>query len=97
MKVCEGRGPHIGVCADMGTAHYLVALFKKSISPLVYPMVLFILSCLVSFSTGSSWSTMAIILPNSVVLAFLLGDGSRQITGQILSVDGGWSVVEAAP
>ena len=28
---------------------------------------------------------------------FLLGDGARQITGQVLAVDGGWSVTEAAP
>ncbi|MEA3502994.1 MAG: SDR family oxidoreductase [Actinomycetota bacterium] len=28
---------------------------------------------------------------------FLLSDRSRQITGQVLAVDGGWSVVEAAP
>lgn len=62
-----------GVCRDMGTAHYLVALFRNNLSPLLYPIILFVLSCLVSFSTGSSWSTMAIILPNSVVLAYLLG------------------------
>jgi NAD(P)-dependent dehydrogenase (short-subunit alcohol dehydrogenase family) len=29
--------------------------------------------------------------------AFLLSDRSRQITGQVLAVDGGWGVVEAAP
>ncbi|MBM3320667.1 MAG: Na+/H+ antiporter NhaC family protein [Candidatus Eisenbacteria bacterium] len=63
-----------GVCRDMGTAHYLVALFRRSLLPELYPMVLFVLSCLVSFSTGSSWSTMAIILPNSVALAYLLGE-----------------------
>ncbi len=62
-----------GVCNDMGTAYYLVALFKQAISPLAYPIVLFAVSCLVSFSTGSSWSTMAIILPNAVILAHLLG------------------------
>lgn len=65
-----------GVCSDLGTAHYLVALFRETLSPVIYPFILFILSCLVSFSTGSSWSTMAIILPNSVVLAFLLGETS---------------------
>lgn len=65
-----------GVCRDMGTAYYLVALFKQSISPNVYPIVLFLVSCLVSFSTGSSWSTMAIILPNAVLLAHLLGADS---------------------
>ncbi len=65
-----------GVCSDLGTAHYLVALFRETLSPVIYPFILFTLSCLVSFSTGSSWSTMAIILPNSVVLAFLLGDAS---------------------
>ncbi|MBN1825246.1 MAG: Na+/H+ antiporter NhaC family protein [Candidatus Eisenbacteria bacterium] len=65
-----------GVCRDIGTAHYLVALFHRSLSPHFYPIILFILSCLVSFSTGSSWSTMAIILPNSVTLAWILGDAS---------------------
>lgn len=29
--------------------------------------------------------------------SFLLSDQSRQITGQVLAVDGGWSVIEAAP
>ncbi len=62
------------VCADLGTAHVLIALFKGVISPYILPITLFLLACLVSFSTGSSWSTMAIILPNTVQLAFAIGE-----------------------
>lgn len=29
--------------------------------------------------------------------AYLLGDGSRRVTGQVLAVDGGWSVTESSP
>ncbi len=29
--------------------------------------------------------------------AYLLGDGSKRVTGQVLAVDGGWSVTESSP
>jgi len=61
------------VCADLGTAHYLIALLSGRIPPLVFPAGLFLVSCLVSFSTGSSWSTMSIVLPNTVFLAHAVG------------------------
>ncbi len=64
-----------GVCADLGTAHVLVALFKSSLPPFLLPLILFFLACAVSFSTGSSWSTMAILLPNTVILAHTMGAG----------------------
>ncbi len=76
------------VCADLGTAHVLIAMFKGNLSPYALPIVLFLLSCAVSFSTGSSWSTMAIILPNTVMLAYAVGEsfpaGPLQLT--ILSI-----------
>jgi Na+/H+ antiporter NhaC len=62
------------VCGDLGTAHVLIALVKGNISPYLLPIMLFLLSCAVSFSTGSSWSTMAIILPNTVLLAYTVGE-----------------------
>jgi Na+/H+ antiporter NhaC len=67
-----------GVCSDLGTAHVLVAMFKGSLPPFLLPLILFFLACAVSFSTGSSWSTMAILLPNTVILAYTMGaDFSR--------------------
>jgi Na+/H+ antiporter NhaC len=63
-----------GVCSDIGTAHYLIALFKGVIPPLIFPIILFLTACLVSFCTGSSWSTMSILLPNTVLFAVKMGE-----------------------
>jgi len=62
-----------GVTSDLGTAHVLVALFERSMPPFLLPILLFLISCAISFATGTSWGTMAIVLPNTVVLAYTLG------------------------
>ncbi len=61
------------VCADLATADYLVALLSGALPPVLLPLLLFLVGCAVSFATGSSWSTMAILLPNVVGLASALG------------------------
>jgi len=66
-----------GVCSDIGTAHYLIALFKGVLPPLLFPTILFMTACVVSFSTGSSWSTMSILLPNTVIFAVKMGEISE--------------------
>ena len=62
------------VCADLKTADYLVALLSGSVGPTMLPVLLFVAACLVAFATGSSWSTMSILLPNVVALAATVGD-----------------------
>jgi Na+/H+ antiporter NhaC len=61
------------VCADLGTADYLIALLADALRPGLLPVLLFVAAALVSFATGSSWSTMSILLPNAVPLAAALG------------------------
>ncbi len=61
------------VCRDLHTADYLVALFSGGVEPVLFPSLLFVVSGLVAFATGSSWSTMAILLPNVVALAASVG------------------------
>jgi Na+/H+ antiporter NhaC len=61
------------VCRELGTAQYLTVLLGTSMNPLVLPAVLFFLAGAVAFSTGSSWSTMSIILPLVVGLSYELG------------------------
>ncbi len=59
-------------CGDLGTADYL-SVMLGDVNPLVLPVALFMLSALVAFSTGSSWSTMTILLPLVVALSYSLG------------------------
>jgi Na+/H+ antiporter NhaC len=62
------------VCVDVGTAPYLTVLLTDALNPLLLPCILFVLSGVVAFATGSSWSTMTILLPLVVGLAFGLGN-----------------------
>jgi Na+/H+ antiporter NhaC len=64
------------VCKRMGTADYLVALLSGSVTATMLPVLLFVAACIVAFATGSSWSTMAILLPNVVALAASVGDAA---------------------
>jgi Na+/H+ antiporter NhaC len=64
------------VCADLKTADYLVALLSGSVGPTMLPVLLFVAACMVAFATGSSWSTMSILLPNVVALAASVGDAA---------------------
>lgn len=61
------------ICGDVGTAHFLTAAFGNAFSPWLLPALLFLISSLVAFSTGTSYGTMAILLPNVVVLSHTMG------------------------
>jgi Na+/H+ antiporter NhaC len=65
------------VCRDLATADYLVALLSGWLPPALLPLLLFAVASAVSFATGSSWSTMSILLPNVVALAASLGEQTQ--------------------
>jgi Na+/H+ antiporter NhaC len=65
------------VCRDLATADYLVALLSGWFPPVLLPLLLFATASAVSFATGSSWSTMSILLPNVVGLAAALGEQTQ--------------------
>ncbi len=51
---------------ELHTADFLTEIMRDSISPYFVPPIIFILAALISFSTGSSWSTMAILYPIAI-------------------------------
>lgn len=51
------------VTDEMHTAEYLTGVIGDAIPPWLIPALTFILAGFVAFSTGSSWSTMALVYP----------------------------------
>jgi len=51
------------VCDGLGTATYLIEISSDILSARLLPVVVFVLAAAVSFATGTSWGTMAILMP----------------------------------
>ncbi|SHK58237.1 Na+/H+ antiporter NhaC family protein [Paramaledivibacter caminithermalis] len=69
------------ICKDLGTAKYLVGILEGKVAAGIIPMAVFILGCIIAFSTGTSWGTTAILMPIAVPLVYQLSGGD---TGTIL-------------
>ncbi|MGB5813007.1 MAG: Na+/H+ antiporter NhaC family protein, partial [Polyangiales bacterium] len=68
-----------GVCRDLHTADFLIGAIGGWLTPVWVPAVVFVLAALVSFATGTSWGTMAILFPLVVPLAHELAPGNEGI------------------
>ncbi len=67
----------------LGTAGYLSAALVKLISPAIFTAVAFLFTCLISFSTGSSAGTIAIMMPILLPMAMALNVHIPMIVGAI--------------
>jgi Na+/H+ antiporter NhaC len=76
------------VCDDLGADRFLVAALGDSVPPLVVPLVVFLLAAVVAFSTGTSWGTMAILIPVAVPLSFHVGGAALTFVTMAAVLDG---------
>ncbi len=60
------------VCDSLGTGLFVARMAKASLPPAVIPAVIFLASCFISFSTGTSWGTFAIMIPIAVPMINLI-------------------------
>ena len=60
---------------DMGTANYIVSLSESFLTLAMLPAIIFIISAIMAFATGSSWGTFAICMPIALPLAFTFTGG----------------------
>ncbi len=72
------------VCGELHTAPYLVEVCRDALSARLLPAVTFLLAAAVSFATGTSWGTMAILMPLVYPLGAVLpgAEGLAASTGE---------------
>ena len=82
------------ITVEMRTADYIIGLISDSISPHYLPVIVFLVCALTSFATGTSWGTMAILMPIVIPLSHTVsgfynlspGDTTLILNGVISSV-----------
>ncbi len=57
------------VCNELSTGVFIADVSKGLLSPGFVPMILFLISCFIAFSTGTSWGTFAIMISIGVPLS----------------------------
>ncbi len=57
------------VCRELGTGQYAAELSKQWLSPHFVPVIIFLVSSFIAFSTGTSWGTFAIMIAIAVPMA----------------------------
>lgn len=73
------------VTSELKTGEYLASLAKESINIYLLASVVFILSSLISFSTGTSWGTFSIMIPIAASMAVALDANVALVLGAAIS------------
>jgi Na+/H+ antiporter NhaC len=60
-------------CEALGTGPFVAQAAKAALNPGIIPAVLFLISCFIAFSTGTSWGTFAIMIPIAVPIIQIIG------------------------
>lgn len=58
---------------DIGIANYLIELTESFLTPEVFPVIIFLLTAALTFTTGSSWGIPAVCIPVLMPIALSLG------------------------
>lgn len=64
------------VCNELNTGEYLVDTLSPHVSAIWFPMIIFIVAAITAFGTGTSWGTMAILIPIAFPLGYALDGNS---------------------
>lgn len=61
------------VCTTLGTAYYIIEATQDFLNPAFLSVILFVIGTVMSFASGSSWGTFAVIMPIGFPMAITMG------------------------
>jgi Na+/H+ antiporter NhaC len=70
-------------CELLKTGEFLTTILAERISPQWFPPILFLVASITSFATGTSFGTMAILIPTAIPIAFALDGHTYGLTTMI--------------
>lgn len=73
------------VTSELKTGQYLASLASQNLSIYLIAAVIFLLSSLISFSTGTSWGTFSIMIPIAVPMAVAMDANIALCIGAVIS------------
>jgi len=62
-------------CDELRTGEFLTIILAGRVPPYLFPPILFLVASLTSFATGTSYGTMAILIPTAIPIAFAIDKG----------------------
>lgn len=72
------------VTKAMGTADYLMEITEGVLAPGLLPCLIFLIGAVMSFATGTSWGTMAILFPIALPLAIGFDVSLPLVSGAVI-------------
>ncbi len=73
------------VTVALQTGPYLASLLKGSLDPVYLAALIFLISALISFSTGTSWGTFSIMIPIALPMAAMLDAHLSLVIAAVIS------------
>jgi len=70
-------------CDDLRTGEFLANILAGRIPPYLFPPLLFLVASLTSFATGTSYGTMAILMPTAIPIAYAIDGQTYGLTTMI--------------
>ena len=74
-----------GTLRELGAASFLSQALSGSLHPSLFPLSVFLLGVLISFTTGTSWGTMGVLMPLSIPVCLSLSPGSDAMMASVIA------------